>query len=103
MYVCMYVCMYLSIYLSINIELFSYHFELLLLQNAEAIDSLEVFYKIGLLKHFTKFTGEYLCRNLFLNKVLAWRLATLLKQKHGTVATFKNTLNYRFNIKGGCY
>ena len=114
--------MYLSIYLSLYIYLYYlymhtyilyiyslylkrifslYHFELLLLQNAEAIASLEVFYKIGLLKHFTKFTGEYLCRNLFLNKVSAWRLATLLKQKYGTVATFKNTLNYRFIIKGG--
>ena len=117
---CMYVCIYLSLSLYIFIlfiyayiyiiyiyslylkRIFSlYHFELLLLQNAEAIASLEVFYKIGLLKHFTKFTGEYLCRNLFLNKVSAWRLATLLKQKYGTVATFKNTLNYRFIIKGG--
>ena len=117
---CMYVCIYLSLYIYIFIlfiyayiyiiyiyslylkRIFSlYHFELLLLQNAEAIASLEVFYKIGLLKHFTKFTGEYLCRNLFLNKVSAWRLATLLKQKYGTVATFKNTLNYRFIIKGG--
>ena len=117
---CMYVCIYLSLSIYIFIlfiyayiyiiyiyslylkRIFSlYHFELLLLQNAEAIASLEVFYKIGLLKHFTKFTGEYLCRNLFLNKVSAWRLATLLKQKYGTVATFKNTLNYRFIIKGG--
>ena len=117
---CIYVCIYLSLSIYIFIlfiyayiyiiyiyslylkRIFSlYHFELLLLQNAEAIASLELFYKIGLLKHFTKFTGEYLCRNLFLNKVSAWRLATLLKQKYGTVATFKNTLNYRFIIKGG--
>ena len=94
--------LYIYIYSLYLKRIFSlYHFELLLLQNAEAIASLEVFYKIGLLKHFTKFTGEYLCRNLFLNKVSAWRLATLLKQKYGTVATFKNTLNYRFIIKGG--
>ena len=104
-YICIYIYIYIyiiyiySLYLK---RIFSlYHFELLLLQNAEAIASLEAFYKIGPLKHFTKFTGEYLCRNLFLNKVSAWRLATLLKQKYGTVATFKNTLNYRFNTKGG--
>ena len=42
---------------------------------------MKVFYKIGLLKNFTKFTGKHLCRNPFLNKVPAWRSATLLKQK----------------------
>ena len=35
----------------------------------------------SLLKNFTKFTGKHLCWNLFLNKVPAWRPATLLKQK----------------------
>ena len=29
----------------------------------------EVFYKKGVLKNFTKFTGKYLCQSLFFNKV----------------------------------
>ena len=36
--------------------------------------SSEVFFKIALLKNFTKFTGKHLCQNLFLNKVPAWGL-----------------------------
>ena len=37
---------------------------------------LEVFYKIGLLNNFTKFTGKHLRWNLFLNKVTFWMPAT---------------------------
>ena len=29
----------------------------------------EVFYKKGVLKNFTKFTGKHLCQSLFFNKV----------------------------------
>ena len=36
--------------------------------------SSKVFFKIALLKNFTKFTGKHLCQNLFLNKVPAWGL-----------------------------
>ena len=36
--------------------------------------SSEVFFKIALLKNFTKFTGKHLCQNLFLNKVPPWGL-----------------------------
>ena len=32
----------------------------------------EVFYKIGLLNNFTKFTGKHLLWNLLLNKVTFW-------------------------------
>ena len=42
--------------------------------------SSEVFQRIDL-KNFTKFSGKYLCQNLFLNEVPTWRIATLLKQK----------------------
>ena len=34
----------------------------------------EVFFKIALLKNFTKFAGKHLCQNLFLNKVPTWGL-----------------------------
>ena len=80
---------------------------------------------MGLLKNFRKFTGKHLWRNPFLNKVPAWRPATLLKQKLRHLCflsllqkIFKNTffvenlrtaasekkkqqMNYRFNIKNG--
>ena len=35
---------------------------------------LEVFYKIGVYKNFTKFTGKHLCQNLFFNKVASLSL-----------------------------
>ena len=41
----------------------------------------EVFYKKGVLRNFTEFTGKYLCRSLFLNKVAGLRPATLLKKR----------------------
>ena len=37
--------------------------------------------KKGVLKNFTKFTGNHLCQSLFLNKVAGLRPATLLKKK----------------------
>ena len=47
-----------------------------------ATGSLElVFYKIGALKNFAKFTGKHLCQILFLIKDLEYRPATLLTQK----------------------
>ena len=42
---------------------------------------LEVFYKTGAVKNFTKSTGKHLCQNLFFNKVASLRAATLLKKK----------------------
>ena len=42
----------------------------------------EVFWKKGVLKNFTKFTGKNLCQNLFFNKVAGLRPATLLKKRH---------------------
>ena len=39
------------------------------------------FIKAVLLKNFTIFTGKYLCRSLFLNKVEGLSPATLLKKK----------------------
>ena len=41
----------------------------------------EVFYKKGVLKNFTKFTGKHLCQSLFFNKVAGLRPATLLKKR----------------------
>ena len=39
----------------------------------------EIVYVI--LNYSLKFIGKHLCRNLFLNKVVTWRPATLLKHK----------------------
>ena len=41
----------------------------------------EAFYKKGVLKNFAKFTGKYLCQNIFFNKVVGIRLAILLKKR----------------------
>ena len=40
----------------------------------------EVFYKKGVLRNFTKFTGKHLCQSLFFNKVAVLRPAALLKR-----------------------
>ena len=40
---------------------------------------LQIFYKNAVLKNFAKFTGEYLCRSLFFNKVTGLQPATLSK------------------------
>ena len=37
----------------------------------------EVFFKKGVLRNFTKFTGKYLCQSLFFNKVLFIKKETL--------------------------
>ena len=42
------------------------------------------FVKKGALKNFENFTGKYLCWSLFLIKLQAWRLATLLKKDSNT-------------------
>ena len=42
---------------------------------------LEVFRRKGVLRNFTKFTGNYLRQSLFLNKVAGLRPATLLKTR----------------------
>ena len=41
----------------------------------------KVFYKKGVLKNFTKFTGKHLCQRLYLNKVAALSPATLSKKR----------------------
>ena len=41
----------------------------------------EVFCKKGVLRNFTKFTGEYQCQSLFFNKVAGLRPVTLLKKR----------------------
>ena len=41
----------------------------------------EVFSKNGVLRTFAKFTGKYLCRSLFFNKVSGLRSPTLLKKR----------------------
>ena len=40
---------------------------------------LQVFFKIGYLKSFVKFTGKHLCRGLFFNKVTSLQFSSLLK------------------------
>ena len=40
-----------------------------------------MFFKIGVLKRFTKFTGRHLCQSLLFNKVTDLRPATLLKKR----------------------
>ena len=44
----------------------------------------EVFYKKGVLKDFTNFTGKHQCQSFFLNKAAGLRPATLLKKDSGT-------------------
>ena len=41
----------------------------------------EVFYKTGVLRNFTKFTGKHLCQSLFFNKITGLSPATLLKKR----------------------
>ena len=36
--------------------------------------------QIGVLQNFAKFSGKYMCRSIFLNKVAGLRPATLLKK-----------------------
>ena len=38
-----------------------------------------VFYKKGVFKNFTKFTGDELCRSVFFNKVEGWRSEATLQ------------------------
>ena len=40
-----------------------------------------MFYKKGVPKNFTKFTGKHLCQSLFFNKVAGLKPATLLKKR----------------------
>ena len=44
----------------------------------------DFFYKKVFFKYFAKFTGEYMCRSLFLNKVAGIRPETLLKRDPDT-------------------
>ena len=41
----------------------------------------EVFFKNGVLRNFTKFTGKYLCQSRFFNKATGLRPATLFKKR----------------------
>ena len=65
--------------------------------NLEAfIIHLQMFFKIGVFKNFTNFTGNLLCWSLFLIKLQAWRPeglqafrpATLLKRNSNAVVLF---------------
>ena len=40
-----------------------------------------MFYKKGVLRNFTKFTGKHLCQSFFFNKVAGLRPATLLMKR----------------------
>ena len=41
----------------------------------------ELFCKKGVLRNFTRFTGQRLCQSLYFNNVASLRLATLLKKR----------------------
>ena len=61
----------------------------------------QIFFKVGVLKNFTDFTGKHLCWSVFLIKLKAFRPATLLKKTPTQVLcceiceTYKNTYPYR--------
>ena len=44
----------------------------------------QMFFKIGILKHFANFTGKHLCWSFFLMKLQALRPANLLKTDSNT-------------------
>ena len=56
-----YIYIYIYIYIYYDIYNFLYHFELLLIitSSKRRSSSSKLFYKIDLLKNFTKFTGKY--------------------------------------------
>ena len=72
---------------------------------------LQIFFKIGVLKNFTKFSGKHLCWSLFLIKLQAFRRATLLKRdfQHRCFSCevweyFKNAFFYISSSNtSGCY
>ena len=59
-----------------------------------------MFYKKGVLKHFVKITGKYLCRRLFLNNV-----SGLFRHRHFPVTFAKKIEEHFFLLKmsGGCF
>ena len=55
-----------------------------------------MFFKIVALKNFAHFTWKHLCRNLFLIKLQALKIATWLKRRSYEICKiFQNTLIYR--------
>ena len=54
---------------------------------------LEMFFKTGVPKNFTKFTGKHLCQSLFFNKVEIDTLAQMLSCEFCEI--FKNTFFLR--------
>ena len=63
-----------------NSVIFCFFFKMLIF-----VVLLRLFYKIGALKNFTKFTRINLCRSLFFNKLPGLRAANLFKRNSGTV------------------
>ena len=57
----------------------------------------QIFFKIGVIKNFSNFTGKYLCWSIFLIKLQTWRPAALLRRGSNTGVSleigeiFKNT------------
>ena len=57
----------------------------------------QIFFKIGVIKNFSNFTGKYLCWSIFLIKLQTWRPAALLRRGSNTGVfleideIFKNT------------
>ena len=61
-------------------------FNLLLCSWRVRSSRLEEFYKKGVLRYSTKFTGKHLCWGLFYNKAAGWRPVTSLNTESGTSA-----------------
>ena len=68
---------------------------------------LRMFFKIGVVKNFTKFTGKQMCWSLFLIRLQAWKAATILKRDSNTGVFLCNLRNWKCctlqNTSGGCF
>ena len=64
-----------------------------------------MFFEIGVLKNFAKFTGKHLCQSLFFNKVTGLRPASLLKKRlwHGCFPVKFGKYLFLQNTSGGCF
>ena len=52
-----------------------------MIKKSHSNESVQSFYKLGILKNFAKFTRKYQCWSLFFNKFLGLQLATLLNKR----------------------
>ena len=62
---------------------------------------MEVFYKKGVLKNFTKFTGKHSCQGFFVNKAAGLRSAQVFSCEF--CETFKNIIFHRTPLVDASY